>query len=59
MHYPKWVYHSEKEPMIVQSKDHHDSIGKGWEESPAAFEEAPKEIDVPVKKSPKKKKGDQ
>lgn len=35
--YPKYLYHESKEPVVVNSKDEHEELGKGWEETPAAF----------------------
>lgn len=43
--YPKWLYHKEKDPVIVADEKAHKELGKGWAESPAEFEakeEAPK-----------------
>lgn len=34
--YPKCVYHKELPAQIVQSKEEHAALGKGWEEAPHA-----------------------
>ena len=39
MSYPKFLYHKSKSPTIVNDADEHAALGKGWEETPAAFEE--------------------
>jgi hypothetical protein len=54
VHFPKWVYHRELEPKLVQSKEHWESLGKGWEDTPAAFE-VPETKEPPAKKAKKKK----
>jgi hypothetical protein len=48
-HYPKFLYHADFEPFLVQSKDAHKKLGKGWVESPAelGIETAPSRV-VPV-----------
>lgn len=38
MNYPKWLYHASEAPKIVSTKDEHEALGKGWEETPAAFD---------------------
>lgn len=38
MSYPKWLYHREESPKVVNDPDEHEALGAGWEESPAAFE---------------------
>lgn len=38
MSYPKWLYHREESPQVVNDPDEHEALGAGWEESPAAFE---------------------
>ena len=52
--YPKWLYHKTEAPKIVQSKEEHEKLGKGWEETPAAFDKkqdakAEKPASVPTK----------
>lgn len=53
--YPKYLYHATEAAQVVQSKEEHEALGEGWQESPVMAEE-PKEI-KPEKKS--KKKGEQ
>lgn len=38
MQYPKYLYHKTEAPKIVQTKEEHEALGKGWEETPAAFD---------------------
>lgn len=38
MSYPKWIYHETLDAKIVNSKEEHEACGKGWEETPAAFD---------------------
>lgn len=47
MHYPKWIFHKTEAPKVVNTKEEHDQAGKGWEETPAAFDKKP---DAKVKK---------
>lgn len=35
--YPKYLYHKEKDPVIVKSEEEHKSMGDEWLESPAHF----------------------
>ena len=35
--YPKFVFHKTQGHKIVQTKEEHEALGKGWEETPAAF----------------------
>ena len=35
--YPKFLYHPEKAPRVVKSKEEHEALGPGWVESPAEF----------------------
>ena len=35
--FPKWLYHPEKDAMIVRSQEQLDSLGEGWVNSPADF----------------------
>lgn len=37
--YPKFLYHKTKEPVIVQSKEEHEELGKSWHEKPVAKQE--------------------
>lgn len=58
--YPKWLYHKSEEPKVVKSKEEHEALGKGWEESPEAFAEKKAEAskadkDSKPDKEPKKK----
>lgn len=46
--YPKWIYHRTEAPKIVETKEEHEQAGKGWEETPAAFD---KESDETSEKS--------
>ena len=39
MSYPKWIYHKTEAPKIVNSEAEHEQAGKGWEETPAAFDQ--------------------
>lgn len=39
MNYPKWIYHKTEAPKIVNSEAEHEQAGKGWEETPAAFDQ--------------------
>ena len=32
--YPKWIYHKTQDAKIVQTKEEHDEVGKGWQETP-------------------------
>ena len=34
--YPKWLYHAESDPKLVNDPDEHEALGAGWEESPVA-----------------------
>lgn len=49
LEYPKWLYHKTEPAKIVQNKEEHESLGKGWEETPAVFA---KESDETPEKSP-------
>jgi len=35
--YPSFRYHATEEPKIVNSPEEEKELGKGWEDSPAAF----------------------
>lgn len=37
--FPKWVYHKTLEPKVVHTQEELESLGKGWEETPAAFDQ--------------------
>jgi hypothetical protein len=53
MQYPTWLYKKVKGEivaMVVKSELEHEAIGEGWADTPAAFDEAPKE------EKPKRKK---
>jgi hypothetical protein len=58
MSYPKWLYHADCEPLLVQSHEQHVALGNGWCESPAEIvkdesEPEPEPIKVEiVKRSP-------
>jgi hypothetical protein len=44
--YPTWLYKKqdgEIVSMLVKSELEHKAIGDGWADTPAAFDEAPKE----------------
>jgi hypothetical protein len=56
MSYPKWLYHREEDPKVVNDPDEHDALGAGWEESPAAFEEPEPEAEPEPEKKPKRGK---
>lgn len=46
--YPKFLYHKEKDPIVVQDEVSHKELGSGWEESPFEKSEAlrvPKKIE--------------
>lgn len=40
MSYPKWLYHAEKEPIVVKDQKEHEALGAGWVESPADIQKA-------------------
>lgn len=37
--FPMWVYHAEKEPKIINSKDLVNAKKSGWKDSPAKCKE--------------------
>lgn len=37
--YPKFLYHKDKQPMIVKSIEEEIALGDGWYDSPAFMEE--------------------
>jgi hypothetical protein len=39
--YPKWLYHSTKEPVVVASEEEQKALGPGWCESPADCKSPP------------------
>lgn len=41
--FPCWKYHATKKPIIVNSQEELDTLGAGWENSPAYFEKAKEE----------------
>lgn len=41
--YPKWLYHKTKDAVIVNSKEEHDALGKGWQETP--YEKPEKQVE--------------
>lgn len=59
--YPKYKYHAKESPVIVLSKHDEDALGKGWENTPAAFEahseSAPAKCHEPIKHKEEKPKG--
>lgn len=57
MSYPKWLYHREESPQVVNDPDEHEALGAGWEESPADFEEAEPSGEPAVDAEPKRKRG--
>jgi hypothetical protein len=50
MSYPKWLYHKDKEALIVKSEDEHKALGDEWAESPADFEKADAAPEKPKRK---------
>ena len=36
--YPSWRYHKTNEPELVNSAAEEKKLGKGWADTPAAFE---------------------
>ena len=36
--YPKWKYHATEQPVVVESAEQEEALGKEWADSPAAFE---------------------
>lgn len=50
MHYPKWLYHPIKDPLIVQDKAAHDAMGDDWFESPAEIAKLEAQAPVEEKK---------
>lgn len=52
--YPRWKYHEEHSPVIVNSAKEEAALGYGWENSPAYFENVSE--DSENKKTRKKKK---
>lgn len=58
--YPRWRYHKTLPGKIVQSAAEDAALGKGWADSPAAFEEkAEQKADQPDKEEPKKEEKEQ
>lgn len=48
--YPKWLYHPEKEAIVVPDKEAHEALGHGWYDTPAKFpkpESAPAPDEAP------------
>lgn len=37
MSYPKWLYHKTEAPKLLVSEEQELALGKGWEDTPAAF----------------------
>src|ERR1700761_7675151 len=35
MGYPKYKYHSEKEPVVIQNEEQEERLGDEWKDSPA------------------------
>jgi hypothetical protein len=50
--YPKFVYHPEKEAVIVESAEAHEALGAEWAEVP--FETEAESEDAPKKRTRKK-----
>jgi hypothetical protein len=44
--YPKWKYHATKEAVVVDSEEEEKALGKGWKDTPAAFEKAEKDTEA-------------
>lgn len=40
--YPKWKYHATKPAAVVKDEAEEKALGKGWEDTPAAFEKKEK-----------------
>lgn len=32
--YPKWLYHAESDPILVNDQAQHEAVGASWAESP-------------------------
>lgn len=56
-HYPKWRYHRTLQARIVESEEEDKALGKGWEDTPAAFDEPEPEPEPEVKEPRGKSKG--
>lgn len=54
MVYPKWIYRKDGEAKVVNSKEEHKAAGKGWAETPTAFEkvEEPEAEEAPKDETP-------
>lgn len=50
--YPKWLYHKTRDAVIVNSKEEHDALGKGWQETP--YEKPEKQIEKAEKQAASK-----
>lgn len=37
--YPKFLYHKEKDPIVVKDAEEHKALGSGWKDSPAHFQD--------------------
>jgi hypothetical protein len=40
--YPKYLYHKTEGAMLLKCKEDEDALGKGWVDSPVAFEKEDK-----------------
>jgi hypothetical protein len=54
--YPSYRYHATEAPVVVNDEAEDKALGKGWADSPAAFEQAADEADE-AEDAPKKGKG--
>lgn len=43
--YPKWKYHAKKDAVVVSDAKEEAALGKGWADSPAAFDKTETEAD--------------
>lgn len=56
--YPKWMYHHEEEPTIVQSREEEEALGPGWSASPdGPFEDPPDSPTPYIPRAAKKLEG--
>lgn len=47
--FPSWRYHKSEPAVVVNSEEEEQALGKGWADSPAAFEEKKSaKADTPV-----------
>ncbi len=48
--YPKWLYNRHLAAALVNTPEQHAALGKGWESTPAAFEEEDPEPEPEARK---------